>query len=116
MRLLGIDEADALIGDSLLSLLRQVRSGYANRPEGFPHSLALIGLRDIQDYRIFSDDSGDYLIGGSAFNISNFTLEEVRALYHQHTEATGQVFEEEAVQFIHEQTGGQPWLVNAIAK
>ncbi len=120
---LFIDEADALIGDSLLSLLRQVRSGYANRPHGFPHSLALIGLRDIRDYRIFSDSSGDYVIGGSAFNIKdksltieNFTLDEVRALYQQHTEVTGQVFEEEAVQFIHEQTGGQPWLVNAIAR
>ena len=120
---LFIDEADSLIGDSLLSLLRQVRSGYANRPTGFPHSLALVGLRDIRDYRIFSDSSGNYVIGGSAFNIKdeslvldNFTLDEVRELYAQHTEATGQVFEEDAIQFIHKQTNGQPWLVNAIAK
>ena len=51
---LFIDEIDSLIGDSLISILRQLRSGYQNRPKGFPHALCLIGLRDVRDYRIFS--------------------------------------------------------------
>ena len=33
-----IDEIDALIGDTLLSVLRQLRAGYDERPEGFPQS------------------------------------------------------------------------------
>jgi AAA domain len=120
---LFIDEADALIGDSLLSLLRQLRSGYAQRPKGFPHSVALIGLRDIRDYRIYSEIEKRYVIGGSAFNIkdesltmSNFSHEDVRALYAQHTAETGQQFTDEAINMIVEQSGGQPWLVNALGR
>jgi hypothetical protein len=41
---LFIDEADALQDQVLISLWRQLRDGYAHRPQGFPHSLALIGL------------------------------------------------------------------------
>jgi hypothetical protein len=52
---LFIDEVDALIGDSLLSLLRQMRNGYNLRPESFPWSVALIGLRYLRDYRIYSE-------------------------------------------------------------
>ena len=45
---------DALVGDTLLSVLRQLRSGYDLRPEGFPHSVLLCGVRDVRDYRIRS--------------------------------------------------------------
>ncbi|QEP41888.1 ATP-binding protein [Ectothiorhodospiraceae bacterium BW-2] len=33
-----LDEVDALIGDTLVSLLRQLRTGYPQRPLAFPHS------------------------------------------------------------------------------
>lgn len=120
---LFIDEADSLIGDSLLSLLRQLRSGYALRPTAFPHSVALIGLRDIRDYRIYSENEKRFVIGGSAFNIKdesltmgNFSPNDVRELYAQHTAETGQQFTEEALDLVFEQTQGQPWLVNALGK
>ena len=120
---LFIDEADSLIGDSLLSLLRQLRSGYALRPTGFPHAAALIGLRDIRDYRIYSENEKRFVIGGSAFNIKdeslamrNFSPNDVRELYAQHTAETGQQFTEEALDLVFGQTQGQPWLVNALGK
>jgi hypothetical protein len=120
---LFLDEADALIGDSLLSLLRQLRSGYTLRPHNFPHSLALIGLRDIRDYRIFSENEQRFVIGGSAFNIKdesltmgNFSPDDVRELYAMHTTETGQQFTEEALDLVFEQSQGQPWLVNALGK
>ena len=34
-----LDEVDALIGDTLISLLRQLRAGYPQRPGQFPHHL-----------------------------------------------------------------------------
>ena len=34
-----IDEIDALVGDTLLSVLRQLRTGYVDRPRRFPHSI-----------------------------------------------------------------------------
>jgi hypothetical protein len=41
---------------------------------------------------------------------------DVRNLYTQHTEATGQIFTDEAINLAFHLTQGQPWLVNAIAQ
>ncbi len=119
---LCIDEIDALIGDTLIAVLRQLRAGYAERPKHFPQSLCLVGVRDVRDYRIWSDENQQSIIGGSAFNIKteslvlpSFSLQEVRELYQQHTEETGQQITEDAINYVFEQTQGQPWLVNAIA-
>ena len=65
---LVIDEIDALVGDSLVSILRQIRSGYANRPKAFPQTIILCGVRDVRDYRIVLSNQ-DIVTGGSAFNI-----------------------------------------------
>ncbi|MGC1310013.1 MAG: ATP-binding protein [Phormidesmis sp.] len=117
-----IDEIDSLEDETLISMLRQLRSGYPSRPEGFPYSLALIGVRDVRDYKIASGGSGR-LNTSSPFNIKiesitlrNFTQAEVSELYRQHTDETGQVFTPEAVQHAFELTNGQPWLVNALAR
>ena len=117
-----IDEIDALIGDTLLSVLRQLRAGYDERPEGFPQSVILCGVRDVRDYRIHSSTENAVIAGGSAFNIKaeslrlgDFSPGQVRALLAQHTAATGQPWTEEAQQTVCELTAGQPWLVNALA-
>ena len=117
-----IDEIDALIGDSLLSVLRQLRDGYDLRPGGFPQSVVLCGVRDVRDYRIQSTAENAIIAGGSAFNIKarslrlgDFSRDEVFALLAQHTEETGQVFTPDALETIWTQTQGQPWLVNALA-
>jgi len=44
---LFLDEVDALVGDTLISLLRQIRAGYAQRPQAFPQSLVLCGTQDL---------------------------------------------------------------------
>ncbi len=49
-----IDEIDALVGDTLLAVLRQLRAGYPERPRRFPQSVVLCGVRDVRDYRIRS--------------------------------------------------------------
>ncbi|MEW6221661.1 MAG: ATP-binding protein, partial [Thermodesulfobacteriota bacterium] len=119
---LFLDEIDALVGDTLIAVLRQLRAGYTQRPAAFPQSVILCGVRDVRDYRIHSDREKAIITGGSAFNIKakalvlgNFTREEVAMLYQQHTEATGQAFTEEAKVRAWELTAGQPWLVNALA-
>ena len=125
---LFIDEIDSLIGDTLVTVLRQVRSGYPNRPEAFPQSVVLCGVRDIKDYRIHASGTArkggapDIITGGSCFNIKakslrlgNFSDSQVRALYQQHTDETGQAFSEDALRLAWRYTRGQPWLVNALA-
>jgi hypothetical protein len=115
-----IDEIDALIGDTLVSVLRQLRSGYTNRPEKFPISIILCGVRDIKDYRIHRSND-DIITGGSCFNIKakslslgDFSESEVRELYALHTQETGQKFADAVFPLVMSYTGGQPWLVNAL--
>src|SRR6056297_699401 len=120
--ILLIDEIDALVGDTLISVLRQLRAGYTKRPNAFPQSVILCGVRDVRDYRIFSHKDQQMITGGSAFNIKaksltvgDFTQEEIRTLYEEHTQETGQRFEEGVYEMAWEYTRGQPWLVNALA-
>ncbi len=118
-----IDEIDSVIGDTLISLLRQLRSEYHRRPGRFPQSVVLCGVRDVRDYRIYSSRQGTQVTGGSAFNIKaeslrlgDFSEPEVRALLAQHASDTGQQFEEAALNRVWYLTRGQPYLVNALAQ
>ena len=118
--MLFLDEVDALVGDTLISLLRQIRSGYVQRPQAFPQSIVLCGVRDVRGYRL-NQGNGEVITGGSAFNIKaeslrmgNFSFEETCALWRQHTEETGQGFEEEIFPELWEDIAGQPWLVNTL--
>ena len=117
-----IDEIDMLIGDSLLSMLRQLRTGYHQRPHSFPQSVVLCGVRDVRDYRIHSGSANAVIAGGSAFNVKaeslrlgDFSRDEVLALVGQHTSETGQPFTADALETMWSRTLGQPWLVNALA-
>ncbi|MCU0285288.1 MAG: AAA-like domain-containing protein [Acidobacteria bacterium] len=119
---LFIDEIDSLVGDTLISLLRQLRSGYEKRPGLFPQSIVLCGIRDVKDYRLHTDAGKAVITGGSAFNIKaeslklgNFTPQEIEKLYLRHTEETGQLFSKDVFPLVWELTEGQPWLVNALA-
>ena len=117
-----IDEIDTLIGDTLLSVLRQLRAGYPQRPRSFPQCVVLCGVRDVRDYRIHSSTGKALVAGGSAFNVKaeslrlgDFSRDEVLSLLAQHTGETGQGFTPEALETVWEQSRGQPWLVNALA-
>jgi hypothetical protein len=117
---LFLDEVDALVGDTLISLLRQIRAGYADRPDAFPQSVVLCGVRDVRDYRM-TQPGGEVITGGSAFNIKSkslrmgdFTAAEVRELWGQHTAETGQRFDDAIWPELWLDTAGQPWLVNAL--
>jgi hypothetical protein len=118
------DEADCLSGATLISFLRQLRDGYVNRDMApFPVSMAVVGMRNIRDYKAKVRPDSETLGSASPFNIvtkaltlTNFTRDEIAALYRQHTAETGQVFEEAAIDRSSYWTCGQPWLVNALAR
>ena len=119
---LMLDEVDSLVGDTLISLLRQLRGGYDKRPLKFPQTVLLCGVRDVRDYRIHSSEEKSVITGGSAFNIKaeslrlgDFSPQDIAALYSQHTEETGQRFDPEALSAVWDLSKGQPWLVNALA-
>ena len=116
------DEADCLVGDALISFLRQLRDGYVNRKMmPFPKSVALVGMLDVRDYKAQIRPDGESLGQIRPFNIiaediliPNFTETEIAALYSQHTSETGQVFADGVREDVWRLTRGQPWLVNAI--
>lgn len=120
-----IDEADGLVGEAMVSFLTQLRDGYLHRKESpFPSSIALVGQRAVRDYVLTAEDRRalTWLGTASPFNITAettslvpFRESEVAELLGQHTAATGQRFEPEAVHRIWDLGRGHPWLTNALA-
>jgi hypothetical protein len=118
------DEADCLVGASMVSFLTQLRQGYlARHTSPFPHSIVLVGQRNVRDYVLSQDErtAVSWLGSASPFNITAeatslapFTEPEVTELVSQHTARTGQPFEPAAVARIFELSQGHPWLVNAL--
>lgn len=117
-----LDEVDALYDDVLISTLRQLRDGFQTRPKHFPQSIALVGLRDIREYRLQARADNPSIGSGSPFNVKAesfllpvFSREEVRGLLNQYTVDTGQEFSEVVFERLYNYSGGQPWLTNALA-
>lgn len=117
-----LDEIDALYNDVLVSILRQLRDGFQSRPNNFPASIALVGLRDVRDYKLKVRTEDTSLGSGFPFNIKAesfsldcFSKEMIKELYQQYTDDTGQKFSDKVIDRIYDYTGGQPWLINAIA-
>ena len=108
-----------LEGESLISFLLQLRDGFADRGTGrFPISVALVGMKDLKDY-ITAAKGGVAPNPGSPFNIkadsavlTNFSLDDIENLFAQRTEETGQRISKDALDYVHEQSRGQPWIVN----
>jgi hypothetical protein len=115
------DEVDALEGEVLISVLRQLHDGYSSRPAPFPQSIVLVGAQNVREYKMKNNpdsderSSGPFNIKVRSLTLQNFTQQEVEALLSQHTYDTGQQFSAEAIKEIYDQTRGQPWLVNALA-
>ena len=117
------DEIDALVGNTLIAVLHQLRTGYCDRDMSpFPQSIVLCGMRHLRDYRMELGDEGKQVFAESSpFNINSkslrlgdFTLGDICKLYAQHTHETNQQFEEGVCERVFELTQGQPWLVNAL--
>ena len=119
------DETDCLVGASMVSFLTQLRDGYLGRRQSpFPHSVVLVGQRNVRDYVTSREEriAVTWLGSASPFNITAeattldpFTEPDVAELCGQHTTKTGQVFDPAALARIYELSQGHPWLVNALA-
>jgi hypothetical protein len=82
------DEADCLSENTLILFLRQLRMGYNSRSmTPFVHSLALVGMRNIRDFKAKVRPDSESLGSASPFNIvaesltlKNFNREEIAQL------------------------------------
>jgi hypothetical protein len=109
-----IDEFDGIplieLGN-FLTALRDLYQEYKEVKQKALYSIGLVGIRNITKL----------IVGGvSPFNIADqvdlppFSLKNVSDLYSQYTKETNQPFAEETVKRVHEETNGQPWLVNRL--
>jgi hypothetical protein len=109
-----IDEFDGIPRaelENFLTSLRELYQKYKGVKQKALYSMGLVGIRNITKL----------VVGGvSPFNIADqvilppFTMGNVRDLYAQYTVETDQPFTPAAVQRVHEETAGQPWLVNRL--
>jgi hypothetical protein len=107
--LILFDEADALVGPAMVSFLTQLRAGYIARSRlPFPASVVLAGHQQVRDPA--------FNITAEAMTLDPFTEVDVTELLGQHTAATGQLFEPEAVRRIWELGQGHPWMTNVLAE
>jgi hypothetical protein len=77
-------------------------------------------MRDLKDY-ITAVKGGVAPNPGSPFNIksdsvmlSNFTKNDIENLFAQRTEETKQAIDHNALEYVFEQSQGQPWIVNSL--
>jgi len=115
------DEVDALEGDAMISFLRQLRGGFMDRGVGkFPVSIALVGMRDLKDYITAAKDGvqpsplSPFNIKTDSILLGNFLYDDVKKLFAQRTEETGQQITDDALEYVWEQSQGQPWIVNSL--
>jgi hypothetical protein len=118
-----LDEVDALEGASMISFLRQLRGGFMERGVGkFPVSIALVGMRDVKDYITAAKDGvppsplSPFNIKEDSIFLGNFSQKDVQSLFAQRTEETGQQITKDALEYVWEQSMGQPWIVNSLFK
>jgi hypothetical protein len=115
-----LDGIDVLRGETLTSVMRQLRTGQISSPRLFPQSVILSGARDVRDSDI-EIGKDEYLLGRSGSDIRdhtlvlyNFTQGEIKELCDQYTAETGQTFQEAVYSRLYSLTGGRPWLVNTL--
>lgn len=107
--LLLIDEVDTIPLALIDLMVAQFRELYLERETNWLHGLALIGVRAVL---------GIESQRGSPFNIQrslkvpNLTPKEVKELYHQYQQQSGQPIEAAVVDKVYQSTKGQPGLVS----
>jgi len=113
-----IDEFEGIPQKVLDGFLHTLRAIYLRKQTSekydILHSVGVIGVRSISQMT-FARTSSPFNIHES-ISIPYFTGEQVKELLMQYSEETGEVFSEEVINFIADKTGGQPYLVNLVAK
>ncbi|TGN99630.1 hypothetical protein PN36_35415, partial [Candidatus Thiomargarita nelsonii] len=107
--ILLIDEVDTIPLSLIDLMVAQFRELYLERETNWLHGLALVGVRAVLG--IESQRGPPFNIQRS-LKVPNLTPEEVKELYRQYQEESGQPIEAAVVDKIYESTKGQPGLVS----
>ncbi len=107
--ILLIDEVDTTPPALLDLLVGQFRDLYLSRKLNRLHGLALIGVRAVLG---LDSQRGSPFNVQRSLHVPNFTLDEVKDLYRQYQEESGQPIDSAVVEAVYIATRGQPGLVS----
>ena len=105
--ILFIDEFDSLPSKIIDELVTLFRDMYLKKEKYLLHGLALIGVRAVLG--VESERGSPFNIQRS-MKVNNFTFEEVKDLYNQYIQESGQKIEDEVIEAVYKATRGQPGL------
>lgn len=108
-----IDEFDGTPEAMLPDLMHHFRQLYHQKVDHALHSLILVGVRNITEVNL--DHASPFNIADE-IEIPYFTDTEIQDLIRQHTEESGQGFDDEVIRQICFNTAGQPGLVCALCR
>ncbi len=118
-----IDEIDAVPETVVIGFLAGLREMFLQRDrKPALYAICLAGVHDIKNLKARYRDETASIGSASPFNIAidyqlpSFSLKNIRQYYSQHTEETGQVFDDKVIARVHHVTNGHPWLVSILAK
>jgi len=110
-----IDEFDGIPTAAVSDFLYSLRRIYLSKsPQRCPYSVGIVGVKNITQLNY--DRSISPFNIQDDFALPNFTLSQVRELLGQYTKEVGQAFAPEVIENFHQQTSGQPFLVNRLAQ
>jgi len=110
-----IDEFDGIPTDTVSDFLYSLRRIYLSSTQPkCPYSLGIIGVKNLTQLNY--DRSISPFNIQDDFALPNFTLSQVQELLGQYTKEVGQAFAADVIQRLHQQTAGQPFLVNRMAQ
>jgi len=110
-----IDEFDGIPTAAVSDFLYSLRRIYLSKsPQRCPYSVGIVGVKNITQLNY--DRSISPFNIQDDFALPNFTLSQVGELLGQYTKEVGQAFAPEVIENFHQQSSGQPFLVNRLAQ
>lgn len=103
------DIPDAVTGD----LLHSFRKIFHRKQFYALHSVILVGVSTLSELIVAGSSASPFNVANE-LAISYFTFEETHALIHQYINESGQVFEDDVIHAIYDNTRGQPGLTCAL--
>ncbi len=118
-----IDEVDAVPENTVVGFLSGLREMYLARDRApAPYAVCLVGVHDIKNLKARYREETQSIGSASPFNIAidyelpPFSRKNIQQYFQQHTEETGQAFDEKVILRVQQVTSGHPWLVSMLAR
>jgi hypothetical protein len=110
-----IDEFDGIPTATVSEFLHSLRRIYLSKnPERCPYSVGIVGVKSITQLNY--DRSISPFNIQDEFALPNFSLLQVKELLEPYIKETKQAIEQQVIEDLHQQTAGQPFLVNRLAQ